>query len=407
MMNRLFDLLHSYHPTVWFLIVGTALTRISQSMTLPFLALYLLKDPAMTPVYIGLVIGAASFTGIFAGFIGGNLSDRYGRKKLMVFSMFLWVMVFLGFGLAKAVWMFFLLSALNGMSRAFFEPTSQAMMADLTSPEKRQRVFAMRYMAINFGAALGPLLGTYLGISSTKTTFFITGIVYLLYGIGIVVFLTESWQGAPISSHRVTMKEALMVLARDGALAFFLLAGILINLGYSQIESTLPQYMQQVFGAGGPKFYSWVVTLNAATVVFLQVPITQVSLRYTPLRQMMYGALLFSAGYICFGSLHSLTGMMTAMVVLTIGEILVMPAGMVFLDQIAPEHLRGSYFGAGSLRNLGFSIGPGFGGWLMMILGPSAMFYTFAVMVLSTVFLYIFGNSLYLKRQKEDSLNFS
>lgn len=67
----------------------------------------------------GAIIGTSALVGVFASFIGGNLSDRFGRKTIMLWSMIVWIFVFIGFSLADHVLSFFLLNALNGLCRSF------------------------------------------------------------------------------------------------------------------------------------------------------------------------------------------------------------------------------------------------------------------------------------------------
>lgn len=116
----------------------------------------------------GAIIGTSALVGVFASFIGGNLSDRFGRNMILIWSMIVWVFVFIGFSLADHVLSFFLLNALNGLCRSFFEPTSRALLSDLTKPEYRLLVYNLRYGAINVGVAIGPLVG--LQIGSAKST---------------------------------------------------------------------------------------------------------------------------------------------------------------------------------------------------------------------------------------------
>jgi MFS family permease len=83
--------------------------------------------------------------------------------------------------------------------------------------------------------------------------------------------------------------------------------------------------------------------------------------------------------------------MIGSMIVLTIGEILVFPAGSVLLDQLAPEGMRGTYFGASGFRSLGHFIGPWFGGWLLQGWGGQVLFVTIAGIVMASTLLYYKG----------------
>ena len=167
----------SFHPVVWTLLIGTVFARGASFMAVPFLALYLSNTHGIHPILIGITIGLSPLTGTLGGFIGGYFSDRYGRKKVMLWTIFVWGLVYFGFSQASHIGTFMVLNALNGLCRSFFEPSSQALMADLTSVDKRKRVFSLRYTAINIGASLGPLLGVYVAPFSTSLPFLLTSMI--------------------------------------------------------------------------------------------------------------------------------------------------------------------------------------------------------------------------------------
>lgn len=107
-------------PISLHIIIGTFFARAATFMTIPFLSIYLTKGKGASAVEAGMIIGISSFISIFSGFIGGYLSDRFGRKNVMISSIWLWSLVFIGFAVANDVWLFFLLNALNGICRSFF-----------------------------------------------------------------------------------------------------------------------------------------------------------------------------------------------------------------------------------------------------------------------------------------------
>lgn len=117
-MNRLTTWKNQYHPIVWAVVLGTIFSRISLFMTMPFLALYLSRTTHTSPLMIGLTIGVGPLTSTFISFIGGNLSHRFGRKTIIMLSISAWVLVYIGFSFATALWMFTLLNALNGLCKS-------------------------------------------------------------------------------------------------------------------------------------------------------------------------------------------------------------------------------------------------------------------------------------------------
>ena len=372
-------------------------------MALPFLALYLSNTHGIHPVWIGLTIGLSPLTGTIGGFIGGYFSDRYGRKKIMLWTILVWGLVYFGFSQASHIGVFMVLNALNGLCRSFFEPASQAMMADLTSPKKRKRVFSLRYTAINIGASLGPLLGVYIAQFSTSLPFLLTGLMYLLYGGTLLLMLNRYSISLMTPVRHLPLMDTLIVTWKDKTLLVFIIGGILINVGYSQIDSNLPQYIQQSF-SDGVALFAKLVALNAILVIILQVPLSLLSERWPVLRVMILGSLFFAVGFVSFGFATTAIGMMIAMAIVTIGEIFIFPSTSVFIDQIAPEDRKGTYFGAGQFRSIGSFTGPILGGWLLQDYGGNFLFSVIAVIILFSIFFFSLGNLHILEKQKTQHL---
>ncbi|SFS62595.1 MDR family MFS transporter [Marininema halotolerans] len=401
-MNRLRALYIQYHPMIWILMGGTVFARAASFMSYPFLAIYLSRVSSLEPWLIGLILGIGALAGTVGGFIGGNLSDRFGRMIVMVVTLFVWAGVYVGFSLAKGVWVFLILNLLNGLCRSFFEPTSQALMADLTPKEKRMRVFGIRYMAINIGAAVGPLLGAWLAMISGSLTFFITGMAYLIYGV-LLVMVTSRYKEdlSPKSKvERVRFLEVIGVMRRDVALGWFIIGGLISNIGYSQMQSNLPLYVEQLFGSES-KLYSILLAINALTVIVFQAVITRRAEKRPLLSNMIIGSLLFSVGLLLFAGGQVMGLLYIGIFVFTVGEILLFLSSSLFVDGLAKTGMRGSYFGASGFQALGFFIGPSLGGWFLSQWGGGWAFVMLAVISGSGIFFYWKGQRAFMKRKEK------
>ncbi|PGZ95211.1 MFS transporter [Bacillus pseudomycoides] len=360
--------LQHIHPIGMTIIIGTLFARFATSMSIPFLAIYLTNAKGISAGVTGAIIGTSALVGVFASFIGGNLSDRYGRKKIMLASIIVWICVFIGFGFAEHVVEFFLLNALNGMCRSFFEPTSRALLSDLTKPEHRLMMFNLRYGAINVGVAIGPLVGLQLGSAESTTPFFIAAIMYALYTIVLALQFRKYHIGEEKTekTERVTFMDSLRIIRKDIVFLVALIGIIISTAGYSQFSSTISQYFanSHLF-ENGVKLFSYALTLNAITVVIVQYPLIQVCKKYTPLVSIMIGTLLVSVGLCGFGFAGSMWAVFVCTIIFTIGEVLMFSMTDVFIDQIAVANLKGTYFGAMGFSGIGSVIGPWFGGILL------------------------------------------
>ncbi|MBT2658203.1 MFS transporter [Bacillus sp. ISL-18] len=404
-MVKVKNYIGQFHPIVWVLLIGTVLSRGSAFMTLPFLSIYLSRTMDLSPIIIGLTVGMSPLMGTVGGFIGGHLSDRFGRKPVMLISLFAVAFVYYGFTIATGQGWFILLNAINGLSNSFFEPTSQALMADLTDKERRMKVYSLRYTAMNIGASVGPLIGAYLATTSAKLSFAITGTTYLLYAIVLVYFLNklviQNHQGQHVKKN-VSFGDAFRIIRTDKALRYLIIGITLINMGYAQIDSNLPQVLEGKF-ENGVLIFSSLLSINAIMVVFLQMPISHLAEKFRLMQVMFVGSFFIGAGLIGFSFVNGWVTAILAMVLVTLGEILIFPSNSLMIDQLAPEHLRGTYFGAGQFRKIGNFLGPIFGGFLLSHFQGQIMFLAIAIITLFSIVFFLRGNRLFLKMKSIDS----
>ncbi|MGF7033280.1 MFS family permease [Paenibacillus mucilaginosus] len=396
--------LREYHPIVHVLLLGTIMARVASSMSMPFLAIYLAKQSGLSPLLIGAIIGLGSLAGTIGGFVGGALSDRFGRKSILMAALLAWAAVFTGFAMAKAPLAFMLLNILNGLARSLYEPVSQALMADITPPEKRLNMFSLRYLAINIGVAIGPLLGAYAGAAQAWLPFLLTGLIYLLYAAALYVLL-QTFGIRRIEGERrspVTVRSAWRVITRDTVFRYYIAASVIGALSYSQMMVTLSQYVEGKV-AEGAALFALLMTLNAVTVVALQVPLTRLFQPRGPLLTITAGTLLFALGDVGYALAGSWWAFMFSMFLFTLGEILTYPAGNVLIDKLAPEEMRGTYYGAQSFSGFGHFIGPVLGGFLLTAYGGETLFALMAAVTLGGLVFYWRGYRLFEAARREQA----
>ncbi|UQZ48281.1 MFS transporter [Bacillus sp. PK3-037] len=380
------------HPIIKFLLVGTLVTKAAKSMTTPFLAIYLHQETGEGFGVIGLVIGLGYFATTIGGIIGGTLSDRIGRKSVMLCSIFIWSIVFFLFGIVHTILWFSLLNILSGLCHSFFEPVSKALMVELADSKKRLSIFSLRYLAINVGGALGPLLGTYLGLVSSGTPFIITGAVYLCYALLLLFMMNKL-----LLKHKRNSKKEfhlsfiVKTLKKDVALRYYIAGGIFLLFSYSQMESTLLQYLNLDF-VNGVKIFSILITINAVTVIILQLPLTRLFERYKSMTTISVGTGCCIIGNIGFAFSTGWLTFCISMFILTMGEILCFPSMNVLMDELAPDSMRGAYYGAQNFYNIGEFIGPWLGGMILSLFGGRTIFLVAALSICFALTAYRIGN---------------
>ncbi|WP_107942436.1 MFS transporter [Metasolibacillus sp. FSL H7-0170] len=376
--------LYYFHPLVWIILSGTIFTRIASFMTMPFLAIYLHNVHHASPILIGFTIGVAPLFATFGGFLGGYLTDRFGRKIVIIITIFVWGSVFFGFALTTFAPIFVLLNAINGLCRSFFEPATQALMIDFTENEKKRRLFSVRYTAINIAAVIGPLIGVMIStLASPVIPFVVTGVMYSVYGLFLLSILNKYEMRQKRLENGKNIKVILHVVFSDYKLLLFLAGGTLIGLGYAQFDSTLPQFIQLTL-EDGVKLYSLLISLNAVVVLILQLPISILMEKISILTSLIIGIIFFAFGLMMFGIANAAWLFIVALVIFTIGEIFTFPMMNAVIEEIAPETQKATYLGASQLKNIGGFIGPVLGGWLLTHF-QGQLFFIIALLVLVSI----------------------
>lgn len=390
-----------FKPLVWQLLVGMVFSRTASFMTLPFLAIYMQKELDAAPILIGLAVGISPLASTFGGFFGGYLTDLFGRKKIILLAMIGWAVAFYGFAFAHSVWVFILLNALNGLSRAFFEPSSQAFMIDHTETEKRRRLFSIRYTLVNLSGVVGPLIGVAIAnTNSMSTPFIITGSLYVFCFLFFFIVL-RNVKEVHNPQKAQGLKALAVVLFKDRTLLFMIVGSAFASFIFAQTDSSLSQLLNLTM-EDGVTLFSILVATNALTVLILQLPLSIVTEKMSVKTSLIVGSVLAIFGMFAFYLADSWVFYIAAMVILSLGEIFIFPMIGVIIEMIAPENQKATYIGVMQFQSLGGFLGPIFGGW--MILHFTSELYlvmVFIAVLMMICYMFAFRGQTFIKHTKQ------
>lgn len=381
------SIIHYFHPLVWIILCGTIFARTASFMAMPFLALYLHNHLHASPLIIGLTLGVGPLFSTFGGLFGGYLTDRFERKTVIIITVFVWSLTFFGFAFTTSASIFVVLNAVNGLCRSFFEPGTQALMVDFTENNKKRRLFSVRYTAINIAAVIGPLLGVWISnMASASIPFMITGIMYAMYGVFLLFVLNRYQSQQQMLNSNGHIGAIFKTISKDKKLLLLILGGVLISLGYSQFDSTLPQLID-LRVEDGVKLFSYVIVTNSITVLALQLPLSVLTEKISIYKSLQIGIIIFSMGLLLFGVSENKWMFIGSMIIFSIGEIFCFPMMNALIEEIAPANQKGLYLGAAQLKNIGGFIGPILGGWLLVI-AVDWMYTILALVMASSIWIY-------------------
>lgn len=375
-------------PVVWLVLFASFWIKCATYFSLPFLTIFLSRNTSLSLPAIGLLVGLTPLASTAGGFLGGHLSDRFGRRAILLISLGGSVAAYSGFFLAAefalaspAVPLYFgALSLFSGLFSSFFWPVTQALISDVASDEQRRHVFRYRYVITNIGGAVGPMLAVAFGFATAGRAFLVSALFYAILLVLFAILVARLHPTGPAQTEvpRKSFKDSLAVLGNDRMLLFFVLAAILFGIGYAQIESNLSRFVYQNF-EDGVRLFSELIVLNAFSVLLLQPFSHLVESRISARAEMLLGTALFCIGCFVMALLpHWRPALYGGVFIITLGEVLIVPTLSTLVDEIAPAHLRGLYFGAAGLRQLGPALGPALGGIVLTQLGAPGLFLSMA-----------------------------
>jgi MFS family permease len=366
--------------TFWWLWVGTLVNRVG-AFVLPFLAFYLTDQLDLTPAFVGLVLATFGFGSIVATLLGGVLSDRMGRRPVLLISQLSTAVTLVALGLTTNPPAVLVLCGVLGLTSNTARPAFSAMMTDLVPAEDRVRAFSLNYWAVNLGFAIAPVLGGLLARSGYLSLFLVDAATTLVFAVLVFLRVPESHPalGAPRSATAGSMADVL----RDRVFLSFVLLSFGFAVVFMQHLSTLPVQM----GDDGlsPAQYGSVIALNGALIVLVTVPLTRWLQRYRRSRVLAVSSVFLGLG---FGSTMwaSTPGQYAATIVVwTVGEVIGASIGPAVVADLAPAALRGRYQGA-----FGFSfaaaalVAPLLGGAVYGRFGGAALWTGCAVLAFAT-----------------------
>ncbi len=387
--------IRNYPRTVNLLLFATLLLTLAKAITFPYLVIYLTRHFSLDIAQVGLVLGSSLIVGSLLSVYGGFLVDRLHSYTLLLGLSALFVLGFVGTVLAQTIWVFYGCLILINLAYAVIDIAVKAGFASLLPEGARSEVFSIKYTLTNIGYAVGPFFGAVVAKFSIGLPFILSALLgagfFLLYWRwGDRTLMTVDTAQKPVSFLAV-----VGVLLKDRRLVCFTLGGALSAVVFGQFTAWLSQYLVTTTTAEYTyTVISAVLTTNAVLVIALQYVIgRRISHRYLG-QWLIAGLGMFMLGLIGFALATSLWWWVLAMAVFTVGEIIVFPAEYMFIDRIAPDPLRGMYYGAQNLANLGAALGPVLCGLVLASLAPHYMYYMLGAFILGGGVFYFIGASL-------------
>ncbi len=224
--------------------------------------------------------------------------------------------------------------------------------------------------------ALGPAIGGFIAVTSFTIAFYMAALGLMTYGLLLALFGHETLPSIKLSPRGA--KERFGGYGRifqDRRLITFSLNFTLTSICAAMVWVLLSVYTYTYYGLP-ENLYGLIPTTNAIMVVTLQLAVTNITKRRSPLLMMALGTLFYAVGVGSVALGQGFWGFWMSMVILTIGELILIPTATTYVANLAPPEMRGRYMSIYSLSwGIAFGIGPVLGGLLNDNIAPAAIWY--------------------------------
>jgi MFS family permease len=320
----------------WYLWAGLLINRMG-AFAILFLSLYLTDQRDAGPALAGLVVGTYGLGGVAGTLLGGVLTDRLGRRPVLIGSHVVAAACLAALAIAGHLGLIAVLCALLGVSQAMPGPAFVAAIVDVVPTEGRSRAFNLQFWAFNIGMAGASLLAGLLAEWSYRGLFLLDATASLITAVLIIWKVPETKPAAA----RPTARPSLRTPLTDRVFLIFVGLTLIQALLYAQGTTILPLSMR----ADGlrPSAYGLVVALSGALIVLGQLFVPRLIDGRRKAHVLALALLLMGIGYASVAVADQLGVYLVAALVWTIGVMLAAPPNAEINAELAPALLRGRY----------------------------------------------------------------
>jgi MFS transporter, DHA1 family, tetracycline resistance protein len=350
-------------------------------IVLPLLPFYATRFGA-EPLAVGLLFSIYSLAQLFCSPMWGGLSDRWGRRPVMLLTTLGGATAYVIFGLAPSLLILFLSRLAAGVMAGNIA-TAQAYVADVTSPKERARGMGLIGAAFGLGFMLGPALASLLlrvdisrmlpGLSSYALPIFFAAMLSFISFLLVLFRLPETVK-APLSSpSRPSVFKTRfwkLFLERDTAsgsriFALLLFSAFLLTFSQSSLYGSFPLYCRSILELSADRVGLLYAFMGFIAVVVQGGLIRRLTHVFGETRLITSGCMIGAMGFFSIPFATSLGWVLLPLGIMTLGVSLATPALHSLISKQAQGHQVGAAMGMSqSMASLGRVLGPSWGGWL-------------------------------------------
>ncbi len=360
-----------------------AMDMVGFGIMLPVLPLYA-EDFGASPAMAASVIAVFSAAQMVAAPLWGRLSDRIGRKPVLIAALIGSSIGSLVTGLAGVLWVLFLGRVLDGASGSSYA-VGQAAVADMAEPEDRPRLLGLLAAAFGVGFVAGPLIGSIAALGGRQLPFFVAAALTAGNAIVALVRLPSGRKSTPASAPKPG-RLALWGASGPGVRRLAVLS-LVAMAGFAGFEATFAMLVERRFpDVGDPTVYGLFAAIGVLMVLVQTRIVGPVNARLGTRSALRAALSMVAAGMVVLAMGGGWAGLAVALVLLVVGQGVFGPTLSNATVETVGADGRGSALGLQqSAGALGRIIGPLLAGVLFGRVAVGAPYLVAAVLAIAAM----------------------
>lgn len=346
-MKRFFKQYGGLKREMYILFYGRVMTSMG-ALVWPLVTLILKNKMGLNAGTIATLVLFMGIIQLPLSLIGGKMADRLNKKRIIICCDLVTVVCYMICGFIPltyfSVFLFYTASAFATMEA----PAYDALVADLTSSEEREKAYSLTYLGHNLGVVLAPTIGGLLFENHLNAAFIINSVCTLSSTILIAIFVKELKREAEetefvnVYETADSKKSTLGVILSKKTLILYIFLGGVAHLVYSQFNFMIPLNLEQLYGAKGATLFGLITSTNGIIVIIGTPLLTKWLERFRDVQKMVMGEICVVISLSMYIFIQgNIPLYFVSMVIMTVGEILNVLASMPFMTRRVPASHRG------------------------------------------------------------------
>lgn len=312
---------------------------------------------------LGMLIAIFSFAQFIFSPLSGNLSDKHGRKRIIIIGLTIYGLSQLAFSLSTELWMLYIARFFSGFGAAFIIPPTMAFVADITTLENRGRGMGLLGASMSLGFMIGPGIGGFLSKISLLFPFYAATGASLIAALVSLFFLPNP---KPVLQGTDVSENLLQQLRRSTQTSYFIILIVMFvfSFGLANFQSTISLYVDQKYGYT-PSQIAVIITVGGFVGVFIQTfVVDRLFRRFGEMRVILVNLVVAAFSMLCIIFVNTFFTILLVATIFSTATSLLRPAVNTLVSKLAGKEQGYAAGMMNAYMSLGNMVGPATAGYI-------------------------------------------